>query len=234
MDSRVRRTATAALAAAVTVAPVAFATTAAAAPLHTASPTAALAQPSAMSTHEPTMLAMAHRYATALRQLHGATFEQAFLAGMIPHHAAAVAMAQLELARGAHPEATTLARQIITSQDREITEMTGWLRQWYGLTPEQAERRTPAVIQMLTAQMDTSMRSMTSRLAAVPAGPGFDRAFLMAMIPHHEMAIIEARTVPGHAFHPQVATLARRIIATQAAEVRQMRDWLRAWYGTTG
>lgn len=78
------------------------------------------------------------------------------------------------------------------------------------------------------------MRSMIADLARVPAGPRFDRAFMEMMVPHHEMAIIEASTVPGHAIHPQLTAMARQIIASQRAEIRQMRIWLRKWYNATG
>jgi uncharacterized protein (DUF305 family) len=261
MNSGMRRTITTALAAAVFAVPAAWATTAAAAPLPTSTPsTMTSPQPSpsddqtmlttAAAAHMPTstpgtaastqpspsddqaMLALASRYATALRGLHGPVFEQTFLGNMISHHAAAVAMAQLELARGTHPQAKTLARQIITSQNSEITEMTTWLQQWYGLTPQQAQQKAPASIQALTNQIHTGMQSMQRRLAAVPAGPGFDQAFLTAMIPHHEMAIVIAGAVPGHATHPQVTTLARQISTSQTGQVQQMQAWLRAWYGT--
>jgi uncharacterized protein (DUF305 family) len=111
--------------------------------------------------------------------------------------------------------------------------MTTWLQQWYGLTPQQAQQQAPASIQALTNQIHTGLQSMQSRLAAVPAGPGFDQAFLTAMIPHHEMAIVIADAVPGHATHSQVTTLAQQISTSQTGQVQQMQAWLRAWYGTT-
>jgi uncharacterized protein (DUF305 family) len=222
-----RRTTTTALAAAVFAVPAALATTAAAAPLPTSTPSTMTSQtmltttaaaplptstPSTVASlqsspsDDQAMLALARRYATALRGLHGPVLEQTFLGNMISHHAAAVAMAQLELARGTHPQAKTLARQIITDQNSEITEMTTWLQQWYGLTPQQAQQKAPATVRALTNQRHTGLQSMQSRLAAVPAGPGFDQAFLTAMIPHHEMAILIAGAVPGHATHSQVTT----------------------------
>jgi uncharacterized protein (DUF305 family) len=232
MSSRTRRTITTVLAAAAFAVPAALATTAAAAPLPTSTPsTMASTQPS--PSDDQAMLALAQRYATALSGLHGPVLEQTFLGNMISHHAAAVAMAQLELARGTHPQAKTLAQQIITDQDSEITEMTTWLQQWYGLTPQHAQQKAPASIEALTNQIHTGLQAMQSRLAAVPAGPGFDQAFLTAMIPHHEMAIVLAGAVAGHATHPQVNTLAQQISTSQTGQVQQMKAWLRAWYGAT-
>ncbi|MGW2549577.1 DUF305 domain-containing protein [Streptomyces sp. NPDC001635] len=231
--SGIGRTITAALAAAIVVAPAASATTAAAAPLPTSTPSAP-PSPQPSPSDAQAILGSAQRYATALHGLNGPELEQTFLGNMISHHAAAVAMARLELARGTHPEARTMAGQIIAAQNREITEMTTWLRQWYGMTPEQAQQAAPASIRALTDRIHTGLRSMQSRLAAVPAGPGFDKAFLTAMTPHHEMPTVIADAVPGRATHAQVTTLARQISTSQTGEVQKMRDWLRAWYGTGG
>ncbi|WP_433296419.1 DUF305 domain-containing protein [Pseudonocardia sp. CA-142604] len=179
------------------------------------------------------ILNTARQYANDLRGLSRAQAEQAFLAGMIRHHAAAISMAKLELARGANPEAKALAQQIISGQSQEITEMTNWLRDWYRLTPAQAQAREPATMRKLATEMAAGMTNMTTQLAAVPAGPASDKAFLAAMIPHHEMAIVVSRPMTTQAEHPALHTLAGQIITTQSAQVRKMSTWLRNSYGVT-
>ncbi|MEP7190726.1 MAG: DUF305 domain-containing protein [Roseiflexaceae bacterium] len=69
-----------------------------------------------------------------MRQMMGANvdFDRMFLQMMIPHHEAAITMAQQALAQAEHPEIKTLAQSIITTQQTEITEMRGYLRAWYG------------------------------------------------------------------------------------------------------
>jgi uncharacterized protein (DUF305 family) len=52
--------------------------------------------------------------------------DQDFVAGMIPHHQGAVAMARTELQYGTNPEMLRLARQIVASQDSEIARMKAW------------------------------------------------------------------------------------------------------------
>ena len=73
---------------------------------------AAAAQVTVAVVRQPTdtqmMLQAARQYAAGLRHLHGAAFEQAFMGAMIPHHAAAVAMARLELTHGSHPQLKAL------------------------------------------------------------------------------------------------------------------------------
>lgn len=62
-------------------------------------------------------------------------FDEAFLRMMIPHHRSAVAMAQVALVRGVHPEIKQPAQAIIDAQQRELAQMEGWLATWYGATP---------------------------------------------------------------------------------------------------
>ncbi|HEU5099352.1 MAG TPA: DUF305 domain-containing protein [Roseiflexaceae bacterium] len=66
-----------------------------------------------------------------MRQMMGANadFDRMFLQMMIPHHEAAIAMAQQALTQAEHPELKTLAQDIITTQRAEISEMQGYLTQ---------------------------------------------------------------------------------------------------------
>ena len=70
-----------------------------------------------------------------MRQMMGANadFDRIFLQMMIPHHQAAITLAQQALNQAEHPEIKTLAQGIVTTQQAEITEMQGYLNDWYGV-----------------------------------------------------------------------------------------------------
>lgn len=59
----------------------------------------------------------------------------------------------------------------------------------------------------------------------------FDLRFIQAMIPHHERAIAMARDALEEGEHQEIRDFARAIISAQRAEIVQMKQWLRRWYG---
>jgi len=227
MPSPTRRVVTAVLAPATLAAPLALTPIALAAAPSAVAPRIAAAQQQSDRDH---MMEMARQYAAALKKLHGAAFEQAFMAGIIPHHQMAVAMARVELAHGTRPQIKAMAERVVATQDRQIGDMTSWLKAWYGLTPDQAAARVPAGLGTMMKSMHTDMGDMSSRMTTMQAGPSVDQAFLEAMIVHHEAAVLEAGAVPGRATHPRLTALADAIVANQNAEIKQMRTWLSAWY----
>ena len=58
-----------------------------------------------------------------------------------------------------------------------------------------------------------------------------ERAFLSAMVPHHESAVEMARTARSRAKHVEIRELAQAIISTQQLEIRRMKDIHRRLFG---
>lgn len=175
----------------------------------------------------PEAFQLAHQFA----QIQGAPLEQAYMAEMIGHHQMAIMMARMELANGERPALKALARQIISSQQQEIGQMTVWLLNWYELTPQQAMANAPVRVRSTIGQMDAKMQQMMMVMKQSASGEATDLTFLQHMIPHHQMAIMETRAaVPGFN-HPQLKRMGQHLIAGHSAEVQRMTLWLRTWYG---
>ncbi len=85
------------------------------------------------------------------------------------------------------------------------------------------------VVPMLLVIGATAAR--TQAQATASADP--DLRFLDGMIAHHQGAIDEARAIEPKARRPEVKQLAAEIIKAQEAELRQMREWRRAWFPNT-
>lgn len=55
-----------------------------------------------------------------------------------------------------------------------------------------------------------------------------DVAFAAGMLPHHEGAVEMAKIELKYGKDPEMLELARQIVAAQAAEIAQMKAWLKA------
>lgn len=156
----------------------------------------------------------------------GDDYDRYYMANMIGHHQSAVDMAKLALTNAKHPELKTLANNIIAAQNKEITTMIDWQREW-GYPPSTGENMADhSAMNMLEgmAVMTDGLKNLT--------GDEFDKAFLQMMIEHHESAVAMSRPANDNANHVEIKTLAAAVIADQTKEVLQMREWHEAWnYG---
>lgn len=88
------------------------------------------------------------------------------------------------------------------------------------------------------------MRNMKSRLSLLTglmallmlagrahAAP-FDQAFIDAMVPHHQGALMMANMAVKKAHTSEVRTLARKMVSDQKKEIAQMKAWRKAWYNS--
>jgi uncharacterized protein (DUF305 family) len=163
------------------------------------------------------MMQQMERDLMELRGLRGRDFEVAYMQMMRSHHMAAVEMAQLVPTRATHPELKTLAQAIIADQQREIAELEGWLKAWYGID-------TP--MDMPMAGMDKMMQALMGM-----SGADFEQGWLLMMVHHHQGAVDMSALAHGRATHPELLAFAQRVIDAQTQEIAQMREWAMAWYG---
>lgn len=168
------------------------------------------------STPDP---AMAHGTAVPIPE--GAEYngpDVAFAQEMIVHHAQAIEMADLALARTVDPRIKDLAAHIKAAQGPEIDQLRGWLQRWGQPAPEPDQ---PHAMEMPSMMTDDDMRRLHDA-----NGPAFDRLFLEQMIRHHEGAVTMARTQTIEGRYPPAIAMARTIIETQSAEIGEMRSIL--------
>ncbi|MDF3052416.1 MAG: hypothetical protein K0S19_521 [Geminicoccaceae bacterium] len=172
-----------------------------------------------------------------------------FIDMMVPHHASAVAMAQVAETRAEHPEVRTLAEQIIESQSAEIAQMQAWREQWFPDAPTMPMMPMEQMMNMMGQMMGQMPGGMMGTPGAMP-GPGgmgmmmemeqqitdlcattedFDLAFIATMIPHHQMAVMMAQVATMRAEHPELQALAQKMVDDQQREIAQMQSWRAAW-----
>lgn len=146
--------------------------------------------------------------------------DEHFIVQMIPHHEGAVEMAKVALERSTRPEIRTLAENIITAQQKEIGDMTGWYQSWFGSVPPEGGMG----MMMGSMEGDTAVLKSISQM-------DFDREFIEQMITHHEMAVMMAQMLQASTERAEMKQLASNIMTSQTREIEMMRNWLRAWYG---
>lgn len=192
-----------------------------------------------------------------------AEFDRMFIDMMVPHHQSASAMAQIALDRAEHPEVKEMAQQIIDAQNAEIEQMRTWRQEWYGSsdTPPMSQMpMLPGMTMTMTNMMGmtdtmamtgsmgmTGTMEMTGTMGMMNtmdmtqqaeqlrnAPEPFDKAFIEAMIPHHQSAIEAARLAEQQATHPEIKELAGKMIEEQQREIDQLQTWRQEWYGSAG
>ncbi len=164
-----------------------------------------------------------------------APFDQQFIDMMVPHHMSAVEMATIAQTRGERPEIKTLADSIIADQNKEIAQMKQWRMAWFGSDQTPAMDQMPMLPGLPSSDMKNmsanGTMNMTTEINALKTAQPFDKAFINAMIPHHQSAIDAAKIAQDKGQHAEIKTLAGNIITSQQKEIDQMQQWLKAWYG---
>lgn len=160
-----------------------------------------------------------------------------FIEQMIPHHEDAIKMAKLAHTRAQQPEVKKLADTIISSQSKEISEMTTWYKEWFGRELPTGDDVMDAHGMMDSAKQNSTHMGMLGDegdLASLEQAEDFDREFIEQMIPHHQMAVMMANMLKGGTERKEMKKLADDIISAQSDEITLMRGWLRVWGDENG
>lgn len=128
----------------------------------------------------------------------------------------------IALRRAEHPEIKQLAEDVIRTQSAEVEQIREWYRQWFGTdVPDRGDS-----FGMMGGMMD----GMVDLEVLEKAGE-FDKAFIEAMIPHHQMGIMMSRMAGSATRRPELRALTQSIVRAQSEEIDDMREWYEEWYG---
>jgi uncharacterized protein (DUF305 family) len=146
--------------------------------------------------------------------------DERFIDAMVPHHQGAIAMAEVALKNAEHEEIKQLSRNIVSTQQAEIEELKALKKEEFG---------TSNVPMEMSQQQMKSMGVMMDPQQRINKEP-FDKAFIDAMIPHHQSAIEMAQVALANSDNPQIRELALDIVSAQQREIEQMKQWRKEWY----
>jgi uncharacterized protein (DUF305 family) len=146
--------------------------------------------------------------------------DERFIDAMVPHHQGAIAMAKVALKNAEHEQIKQLSRNIISSQQAEIGELKAIKKEEFG---------TSNVPMEMSQEQMRGMGMMMDPQELANREP-FDKAFIDAMIPHHQSAIDMANVALKNTNNPRIRELANNIVDAQKREIEQMKQWRQQWY----
>ena len=146
--------------------------------------------------------------------------DERFIDAMVPHHQGAVEMAEVALKNAEHEEIKQLAEDIVSAQEAEIEQLKQIKQREYG-TSEVPMEMSPEQMRGMGMTMDPQELANQDP---------FDKAFIDAMIPHHQSAIAMANVARKESDNPEVREIARDIVRAQQREIGQMNRWREEWY----
>jgi uncharacterized protein (DUF305 family) len=152
-----------------------------------------------------------------LEALEGEEFEVAYVNQIIPHHQGALEMAQAVVERAPNPEVREAAARIIEDQEREIGELTTFLRDTHGREVNPDERMA----------MDPAMNDRIRNADPATA----EKMFLLGMREHHESAVQMGEIALRKAQSQEILDQARTMVDSQRAEQEEFAVYLRQFYG---
>lgn len=152
----------------------------------------------------------------------GNATDAAFIADMTTHHQGAIDMAKLAQKQAEHAEVKQLADDIVAAQKGEIATMKTIRSDMHNMGEHDAGH----------TGMSEGAMGMDMDMTALENAAPFDKAFIDAMVPHHQGAITMAKQLLQNGEQPALRKMATDIITAQTKEIAQMKEWREAWYGS--
>lgn len=149
-----------------------------------------------------------------------------FASMMIPHHAQAIAMADMALNHATDAKVKALAPNIKVAQSPEIERMSGWLIGWGAPVPGTDDGSDMSGMAGMGDPTGGMMSAQEISNLGNATGSAFDRMWLRMMVRHHQGAIAMAKTALAQGVDPDAKKLAKSVIDGQSSEIADMNSIL--------
>jgi uncharacterized protein (DUF305 family) len=149
-------------------------------------------------------------------------FDLMFIDVMIRHHESAISMANVVLEESTDPVLLGIAEDIVDTQSAEIAKLQEWRARWYRTSPTLGVHgmREMDHLQMMGI-MDADSAARLLRTAPEQA----ERAFVNAMILHHQGVTMLFEMAVLHAEHPEIAGLAGMMLEAHHEQLMTLQTW---------
>jgi uncharacterized protein (DUF305 family) len=154
--------------------------------------------------------------------VNGKYSDERFIDAMVLHHQGAIEMAKVALKHAEHEEIEELSHNVISSQQDEIEELKAIKKEEFG---------TSQVPMEMSQEQMRGMGMMMDPQQLANKEP-FDKAFIDAMIPHHQSAKYMSQVAYKKSKIPEIKELAGNIVSAQKREIEQMKQWRKQWYSS--
>ncbi|MEI0558461.1 DUF305 domain-containing protein [Brachyspira intermedia] len=151
-----------------------------------------------------------------------ANIDADFLFNMIPHHKGAILSSQKLLETTKNEKLIELANNIITEQNKEVTEFDALIKELNAKNTDYSTIDTGDIGNEMQLIMDKMMADMSS----IEITGNNDIDFLKGMIPHHQAAIDVSKKILEYTKDDKIKEIANRIIKAQEKEIEDMNNMI--------
>lgn len=145
-----------------------------------------------------------------------------YMLQMMPHHEAAIAMADNELQYGANQKVKAMAQKTKQEQIKDMDKMKELIEK---------VKANPQIDKAQEAAYMTDFlqfhEAMTEAMEALKPTGNIDKDFLMGMIPHHDGAVNMSRAILRYTNNADVRKMAEETVKKQTAEIKEMNKMLK-------